>query len=85
VVFCASVAFCSTIRAQTVSISSPPGNSNFLAPATVTIEGEVDLPEGDWFELRVFRLPLRVEPPGYNSRIAAVHVATFTTDEFSLC
>jgi probable HAF family extracellular repeat protein len=72
---------CPSVLAQSVSISAPAPGSTFLAPATVAITGEVDLPEGEWFRLRVHKLQSTF---GLKTRTDPIHIATIETNRFSL-
>ena len=67
--------------APTVTITAPVAESSFLAPATVEIKGEVEVPDGEWFALRVHKLPIA---GGSKRRTDAVHIATIETNRFSL-
>lgn len=63
------------------SFSAPEPNSEFPAPASVTISGQVDLPPSEWFEIRAFKIPTSTN---YKARTDPVRIATIRTNPFSL-
>jgi probable HAF family extracellular repeat protein len=74
-----SIIACASERS--VIITAPEPGSSFLSPSSVSISGEVTIPEGEWFELRVFRME---RSDRYYSRKEPVHVATLKTNRFNL-
>ncbi len=68
-------------RGENIAIISPDPASSFVSPATVAITGEVTVAEGEWFELRIFRMP---RPNNYYSRKEPVRIATILTNRFTL-